>query len=102
MEKYGRKLVRTRRVQSDSRHRVHMGFCDVLDHDWDIVVPRSDGFIVRRRDETSIFVDERNRVDGTQVLVVFLGDLSRVHVILVAAGLIAFNDDHDRRGNVPE
>lgn len=61
---------------------MHMGFRNVLDHDGYIIVPRPDSFIVRGSDKPTIFVDKRDRVHGSQVLVVFLRDLARIHIIL--------------------
>lgn len=61
---------------------MHIRFGDVLDHNRDIIVPCTDRLIVRRRDETSVVVDESNRVDRSQMLVVFLRDFGGVHVVL--------------------
>ena len=61
---------------------MHEGLGNILDDDWDIKVPSADCFIVGRSHETSILVDECNRVDWAQVLVVFLRDLARIHIIL--------------------
>ena len=63
---------------------MHMGFCNVLDHDGYIIVPRSNSFIIRGSDKPTIFVDERNRVHRSQVLVVFLRNLARLHIVLMA------------------
>ena len=73
-------------MQGDGRHGMHVGFGNVLDHDGYIVVPRPDGFIVRGSDKAAVFVDKGDRVDGSQVLVVFLGDVARIHVVLVGTG----------------
>jgi hypothetical protein len=77
-----------------------MGLRDVLDHDRDIIIPCSDGLIVRRRYKPTIFVDKRDRVDRAQVLIIFLGDLSRVHVILVAASITSIIDQDRRKTNL--
>ena len=61
---------------------MHVGFCDVFDDDRDIIVPSTDRFVIRSSDEPSILVDECDRVDGAEMLVVFLGNLARVHIIL--------------------
>ena len=61
---------------------MHMGFRNVLDHDGDIIVPRPDSFVVRGSDEPTIFVDKRDRVYRSQVLVIFLRNLARIHIIL--------------------
>lgn len=75
---------RTVGVKSNGRHGVHVGLSDVLDHDRDIVVPRSDRLVVRGRDEPAVVVDEGDRVDGSEMLVVLLRDLVGVGVVLQA------------------
>ena len=72
----------TVRVKSNGRHGVHVWFGDVLDNDGDIVVPSSNGFIVRGRDESTVVVDEGDGVDGSEMLVVLLDDLIGVDVVL--------------------
>lgn len=61
---------------------MHMGFRDVFDHDRYIIIPSPDGFVVRRSDKPTIFVHKRDRVYRSQVLVIFLRDLARIHIIL--------------------
>jgi hypothetical protein len=74
----------TFRMCCHCRHTVHMWLGDVLDHHRDIEIPGTDRFVIRRRDEPPVVVDEGDRVHGTQVLVVLLSDLARVHVVLPA------------------
>lgn len=59
-----------------------MRFCDVLYHDRNIVIPSTDGLIVRRRDKPSVLVHKSDSIDRTQMLVILLGYLPRIHVIL--------------------
>ncbi len=66
---------------------MHVRLCDVLDHHRDVPVPGTYGLVVRSRHEASVFVYECNRVDRSQVLVIFLGYLSTVNVILVMASM---------------
>ena len=61
---------------------MHVGFCDVFDDDRDIIVPSTDCFVIRSSNEPSVLVDECDRVDGAEMLVVFLYDLARVDVVL--------------------
>ena len=61
---------------------MHVGFCNVFDDDRDIIVPSTDRFVIRSSDEPSILVDKCDRVDGAEMLVVFLYDLARVDVVL--------------------
>ena len=61
---------------------MHVRLGNVLDHDWDIIVPCPDGFIVRSCDESPVFVDECDRVDRSEMLVVFLDDFGGVYVVL--------------------
>lgn len=45
-----------------SGHGVHVGLGNVLDHDWDIVVPDTDCLVIRSGDEPSVLVDKSNCV----------------------------------------
>lgn len=63
-------------------HRVHVRLGDILDNDWNIIVPTSDSFIVRCRDESSIVVHEGNGVDWPKMLIIGLHDLMGSQVIL--------------------
>jgi len=61
---------------------MHVRLGNVLDDDRNVEVPRSDSFIIGGRHESTILVDEGDRVDRSQVLVILLSDFSRVHVVL--------------------
>lgn len=65
-----------------SRHGMHMGFCDVLDNDGNIEVPGANRLVIRRGHKAPVFVDERDGVHRSKMLVVFLGDFSGVHIVL--------------------
>lgn len=56
-----------RRVLAHGRHRVHRRFCDVLDHDGDVVVPDSHRLVVRRRHEATVLIHKVDRVDLRRV-----------------------------------
>jgi hypothetical protein len=73
---------RTGRMKSDRRHRVHMWLCDVFNHDRNVKIPCSDRLVVGSRHKSPIFVDKRNSVHWSQVLIVFLGDLTTVDIVL--------------------
>ena len=76
-------------MQGDGWHGMHVRFSNVLDYDRYIIVPCPDRFIVRSGDKPTIFIDKRNCVDWSQVLVVFLGDVARIHIVLTAASRLA-------------
>jgi hypothetical protein len=81
-------------MQCDCRHGVHIRLRDIFDHNWNVVVPSSDSFIVGCCYEPPVLVHEGDSVDRTQMLIVFLRDLPRVHVILLkSAGCrdVSFN-----------
>ena len=59
-----------------------MGFGDILDYNWDIEIPGPYSFIIGGCYKSSILIHESDCVDGTQMLVIFLRDLTRVHVVL--------------------
>jgi hypothetical protein len=61
---------------------VHVRLGDILDDNWNIIVPTSDGLIVRCRDESSIVVHECNGVDWPKMLIIGLHDLMSSQVIL--------------------
>ena len=63
-----------------------MRLSDVLDDYGDVKVPGPDRLVVGGCYETSVLVDEGNRVDGSEVLVVFLRNFAGVHVILHTDG----------------
>src|SRR2546429_9745988 len=50
----------------------HARVGDELYWDWNVVFPRSQTFIVRCRDESTILVNKCEGVDGSKVVVVFL------------------------------
>lgn len=63
-------------------HRVHVRLSDVFDHYGYVEIPCPDRFIIRCCHESSIFVHKGDRVDRSKMLIVFLSDVSRVHVVL--------------------
>lgn len=65
---------------------MHVGFGDVLDHDWDIEIPGPYSFVIGRGNKSPILIHESDSVDGTQVLVILLRDFPRVHVVLGVGG----------------
>lgn len=69
-------------VKGDGRHGVHVWLGDVFDDNGDVVVPNADRLVIRSGNKSTILVDECNGVHGSQMLVVLLGDLRRVHVVL--------------------
>ena len=61
---------------------VHVGFSDEFDGDGDVEFPGTEGFIVGGGNETTIFIDERDGVDGLQMVVVFLRHSPSAGIIL--------------------
>lgn len=61
---------------------MHVRFGYVFDDDGNIPVPRPDRLVIRSRHEPAILIYEGDRVDSTEVLVVFLGDLAGGDVVL--------------------
>ena len=61
---------------------MHVRLCDVLDDNRDVEVPGADGLVVGSCYEPSVLVNEGDCVHRPKVLVVFLGNLSRVDVVL--------------------
>lgn len=59
---------------------MHGRIGDVLEIDGYVPLPRTYALVVRRGHETSIVVDERDRVDSAQVTIVLLRDLARARV----------------------
>ena len=74
--------IRTAGMESYGWHRVHVWFCDIFDHDWDVKVPCTYGLVIGRRHEPPVVINEGDSVHRTEMLVVFLGNLARVHIIL--------------------
>lgn len=66
-----------------------MRFGNVFDNHRNVVVPSADGLVVRSCHESPILIHECDRVHGTKMLVVFLCDLTRVHVVLYDADVSA-------------
>lgn len=85
-------MALTTGVLGDRGHRVHVWFGNVFDHDGNIVIPTTYRLVVRSGYETSILVYERNRVDGSQVLIICLDDLIRTQVVLLIS-LRATNEE---------
>lgn len=69
-------------MQSDGRHGVHVGFRNILNDNRNIEIPCPYGLVVRGCDEASVFINEGYRVYWSQMLIVFLSDFPRVHIIL--------------------
>jgi hypothetical protein len=69
-------------MESDRGHRVHVWLSDIFDNNGDVKVPCSNGFVVRSCYKTSVLVYECDGIDGSQVLIVLLRNLSRVNIIL--------------------
>lgn len=69
-------------MDSNSWHGVHVWLGDVLDDDWNIVVPGSDTLIVRSRQESTVVVHKGDGVDRTKMLIILLGDLVRIGIVL--------------------
>lgn len=72
----------TVRVKSHGRHRVHIRLRNILDDHRNIPIPRSNRLVVRGGDESPVLVDKGDGVDGTEMLIVFLGDFSGSEVVL--------------------
>ena len=66
-----------------------MRFGDVLDYDGDVEVPCSDRFVVGRRDETAVLVDEGDGVYRPEMLIVLLRDFAGVKIVLQASMIIS-------------
>ena len=80
-----------------------MRFCDILDHNGDVIIPGTNGLVVRGRDKASVLVDESDSVDRTQVLIILLGNLPRVHVILhgrIQQSIFALTDESTYLNNL--
>ena len=71
-------------MDRDSRHRVHVRFCDVLDNNRDVEVPGADGLVIGGRHESAVLINEGDGVHWPKMLVVFLGYFARVDVVLNA------------------
>ena len=69
-------------MEGHSGHGVHERLGDVLDYNRDVIVPCANRFVIRGSHKSPVFVYECNRIDRSQMLVVFLYDLARVDVVL--------------------
>ena len=63
-----------------------MRLCNVFDYDWYVEIPGSYSLVIGCCYKSAILIHKSDSVDGTQMLVVFLRDFSRVHVILRVGG----------------
>ena len=61
---------------------MHVWLGDVFDDNWDVIVPTANRLVVRCRQESSVVIDESDRIDGSQMLVVCLRNLLLPHVVL--------------------
>lgn len=75
-------LGRTARVNGDCGHRVHVRLGDVFDCYRDVEIPGADRLIIRRSDKPPILIHESDRVDGPQMLIIFLCYFPRPDVVL--------------------
>ena len=66
---------------------MHERFGDVFDDNRDVKVPCTYSLVVRRRGEPSILIDESDRIHRSQMLVIFLRDLTSVYVVLTNEGV---------------
>lgn len=59
-------------MRGGSDQGVHVRFRDEFDGNGDVVLPDTDGFVVGRRNKTTVVVHKGDRVDGSQMVVVVL------------------------------
>ena len=69
-------------MKRDRRHRVHVRLGDVFDDDWNVKFPCANGLVVRGRDKAPIIVHKGDRIDRSQMLVIFLRYLTGIDVVL--------------------
>ena len=69
-------------MQCNSWHGEHVGLCNILDYNRNVVVPNSHRLVIRGRRESAVVIDECDRVDRSEMLVVLLGDLTSTHIVL--------------------
>lgn len=74
-------------MKGNGRHGVHVWLGDVLDDHRNVEIPSPYRFIVRRRNEPPILINEGDAIHGTKMLVIFLGNFPRVHVVLNINGM---------------
>lgn len=70
------------RRQRHRWHGMHRRIGNVFDINGDVPFPDAHRFIVGRRDEPTILVDERDRVHGAQMPIVFLNNIAASNVPL--------------------
>jgi hypothetical protein len=61
---------------------MHRRIGNQLDRHRNIKVPHAHGLVIARSNETTIVVDEGDRVDRSEVLVVLLRDIAGTDVVL--------------------
>lgn len=66
---------------------MHVRFGDILDNDWNVVVPSTNRFVVGRSQESTVLIDESDSVDSAKMLVVCLYNLSCTSIVLPVSGV---------------
>ena len=61
---------------------MHVRLCDIFDHNRNVKVPCPDRLVVRSGHKSPIFVNECDGVHWSQMLIVFLSDLTAVDIVL--------------------
>lgn len=61
---------------------MHVRFCNILDDNGNIEVPCTDRLVIGGRDKSPVFVHEGDCIHWSEMLIVLLRDVARVHVIL--------------------
>ena len=69
-------------VHRGCRHRMHVWLAYVLGHNWDTELPNIHLFVISCRDKSSTILNESDRIDGAEMLLVLLHNLLRVSVEL--------------------
>jgi len=69
-------------VQGGGWDTVHRWLADILDGDWDVVIPDQHLLVVGGGHDSAIVVNEKDGVDGAEVVVVLLNDIAFPDVIL--------------------
>lgn len=70
------------RRQRNRRHRVHRWIRNVFHIDRNVPFPNAHTFVIGCGDEPTILVDERNRIDGAQMSIVLLHNVTATNVPL--------------------
>ena len=78
----GVRNMRTGWMQRDCWHGMHVRLCNVLDDDGDIEIPCSNRLVVGSGHESAILVHKGDRIDRSQMLVIFLRYLTGIDVVL--------------------